>query len=78
MTFFFPLCIVFQCQCDFGNGCSLKKREADGVQWVKVSSPKFKNRQATVRNVRIKKKNFGKRKICTYKYISNCLVDAVW
>jgi len=37
----------------------VKHREADGVERVKVSCPKFKNGEATVRNVKVTQ-NFGK------------------
>lgn len=37
----------------------VKKRNADGVERVKLSYPKFKNGEATVRDVRITQ-NFGK------------------
>lgn len=37
----------------------MKRREKDGVERVKVSYPKFKNGEATVRDVRVEP-NFGK------------------
>lgn len=37
----------------------VKQREVDGVERVKISYPKFKNGEATVRDVRVKQ-NFGK------------------
>ena len=37
----------------------MKRREKDGVERVKVSYPKFKNGEATVRDVRVES-NFGK------------------
>ena len=48
----------------------VKKR--DGVEQVKVSYPKFKNREATVHNARIVQ-NFGKQ----YFYIPSLPVSAV-
>ena len=37
----------------------VKRREKDGVERVKVSYPKFKNGEASVRDVRVEP-NFGK------------------
>ena len=37
----------------------VKRQEKDGVERVKVSYPKFKNGEATVRDVRVEP-NFGK------------------
>jgi len=42
-----------------------KVREADGVERVKVVYPKFKNGEATVRQVRVKQ-NFGEQTIIYY------------
>ena len=46
----------------------MRKREADGVEQVKVSYPKFKNGEATVRDVRITP-NFG------MFYIGTCILN---
>jgi len=66
----FDIEIVFQklCTCrhilaavhfNFNLQRDVKQREADGVERIKVSYPKFKNGEATVRDVRITQ-NFGK------------------
>lgn len=41
----------------------VKCKEADGAEMVKISYPKFKNGEATVRNVRVKQ-NFGEKQHC--------------
>ena len=49
----------------------MKRREKDGVERVKVSYPKFKNGEATVRDVRVEP-NFGKHldlQIWTWKFL---------
>ena len=70
MLSLFDIEIVFQklCTCrhilaavhfNFNLQRDVKQREADGVERIKVSYPKFKNGEATVRDVRITQ-NFGK------------------
>ena len=49
----------------------MKRREKDGVERVKVSYPKFKNGEATVRDVRVEP-NFGKHldlQMWTWKFL---------
>ena len=58
-TYFWLLCISTSTYTD------VKQREADRVERLKVSYPKFKNGEATVRDVRISQ-NFGECIACTY------------
>ena len=44
---------------NFNLSRDVKHQEADGVERVKVSYPKFKNREATVQNVKVTQ-NYGK------------------
>ena len=57
--YFFPRHILAAVHFNFNLQREVKHREADGVERVKLSYPKFKNGEATVRDVRVQP-NFGK------------------
>ena len=59
VVIFFGRHILAVVHFNFNLQRKVKRREADGTERVKVSYPKFKNGEATVRDVRVTP-NFGK------------------